>query len=227
MTPLRIAAQLIAAVSALLLANCANQSAAPKFTKDGKFLNPYPEGTYDHFKAEQNYPKTFSVWKNAELLDKTNAENSSIRVNLKTQRAVLLNNDEVAMDYPICSGIPSRPTPPGTYYILEKIVDKRSNKYGSMLDASGEVVNSNAEAGLDPVPEGGSFRGASMRYWMRLSNDGIGHHIGPLPKSRRPASHACIRGPSAVMPVVYSKVKAGTRFIIESGDSDLGPPNKI
>jgi hypothetical protein len=50
---------------------------------------------------------------------------------------------------------------------------------------------------------------------MRLTNDGVGHHIGPLPKSRRPASHACIRGPSATMPVVYSKVKLGTRVVVE------------
>ena len=52
-----------------------------------------------------------------------------------------------------------------------------------------------------------------MRYWMRLTNDGVGHHIGPV--SRRPASHACIRGPSATIPIVYSKVKAGTRVVVE------------
>ncbi len=218
MIPLRTIAKLAAAFSALLLANCANHKPGTEFTKDGKPINPFAPGTYDHFKAEPNYPKTFDVWKDESLLSKTNAENSSIVVNLKTQRATLMNGTDVAMDYPICSGIPSRPTPPGTYYILEKIVDKRSNKYGSMLDANGEVVNSNAELGLDPVPEGGSFRGASMNYWMRLTNDGIGHHIGPLPKSRRPASHACIRGPGKVMPIVYSKVKPGTRFTIVSGD---------
>ena len=228
MIPLRTIAQLVAAFSALLLANCANHKPGPEFTKDGKPINPFAAGTYDHFKAEPDYRKTYDVWKDEPLLSKTNAENSSIVVNLKTQRATLMNGNDVAMDYPICSGIPSRPTPPGTYYILEKVVDKRSNKYGSMLDATGEVVNGNAEVGLDPIPEGGSFRGASMSYWMRLTNDGIGHHIGPLPKSRRPASHACIRGPSKVMPIVYSKVKPGTRFTIVSGDDDdSGPASKL
>lgn len=215
MIQLRLAAQFAAVIAALLLASCANQKTTPQYTKDGKLVNPYPEGTYDHFKADPSYPKTYSVWKNEDLLAKTNPENSSIFVSLEKQRAFLMNGDEVAIDYPICSGIPSRPTPPGTYYILEKIVDKRSNKYGRIVDAQGDVVVSNAEDGLDPIPEGGKFIGAEMRYWMRLSNDGIGHHIGPLPKSRRPASHACVRGPSATMPIIYSKVKVGTRLIIE------------
>jgi hypothetical protein len=52
-----------------------------------------------------------------------------------------------------------------------------------------------------------------MRYWMRLTHDGVGHHIGPVKRYR--ASHACIRGPSATMPIVFSKVKEGTRFVIE------------
>lgn len=216
MIPTRILAQFVAAATALLLASCANQKPTTAAKKEGeKFVNPYPAGTYDHFKAEPTYPKTMSVWKNEERLSQTNPENSSIRVNLEIQRAFLYNGEEIVMDYPICSGIPDRPTPKGTFYILEKVVDKKSNKYGKMLDASGEVVNGNADLGIDPVPEGGRFEGAPMRYWMRLTNDGVGHHIGPLPKSRRTASHACVRGPSATIPIVYSKVKTGTRVIIE------------
>ena len=213
MTSSRNIARFAAVFVTLLLANCAHQKPAPQFSKDGKFINPYPAGTYDHFKAEPTYPKTYSVWKNEELLSRTNAENSSIRIDLSLQRGFLMNGDDIVIDYPICSGIASRPTPPGTYYILEKVVDKKSNKYGRIYDAAGEEVNSNAEVGLDPIPEGGRFEGASMRYWMRLTNDGVGHHIGPV--KRRPASHACIRGPSATMPVVYSKVKLGTRVVVE------------
>lgn len=216
MIPLRTAAQLIAAFATFLLASCANQKptdAVTKKTEESKFVNPFVAGTYDHFKAEPNYPKTSSVWKNDELLSQTNAENSSIQISLEKQRAFLMNGEEIAMDYPICSGIASRPTPTGTFYILEKVVDKHSNKYGRIMDASGDVTNSNAESGLDPVPEGGKFVGAEMRYWMRLTNDGVGHHIGPV--KRRPASHACVRGPSATMPIIYSKMKVGSRVTIE------------
>ncbi len=215
MTSLRIIAQFTAAISALLLASCANQKPGNEVAKEDKVVNPHPPGTYDHFKAEPTYPKTMTTWKNEDVLSRTNAENSSILISLKMQRGFLMNGDEVAIDYPISSGVPSRPTPPGTYYILEKIVDKHSNKYGKIYDASGAVVNSDADSTLDPIPEGGRFQGAPMRYWMRLTNDGVGHHIGPLPRSRRPASHACIRGPSATIPIVYSKVKTGTRVVVE------------
>lgn len=200
--------------STLLLVNCANQKpTAPAVAADGKFVNPYPAGTYDHFTAEPTYPKTSSVWKSNELLSSTNPENSSIKISLDKQRGFLMKGDEVVMDYPICSGIASRPTPTGTFYILEKIVDKKSNKYGTIVDAEGDTVTSNAEVGLDTIPEGGRFVGAPMRYWMRLTNDGVGHHVGPVKRYR--ASHACIRGPSATMPVVYSKVKTGTQVVVE------------
>lgn len=199
--------------TALLLVNCANQKPIPRTGADGKPVNPYSAGTYDHFKADPTYPKTYGVWKNDELLSRTDAENSHIKIELATQRGMLMNGENVVMDYPICSGTKSRPTPTGTFYILEKIVDKRSNRYGRIYDAAGECVNSDADATLDPIPEGGKFEGASMRYWMRLTNDGVGHHIGPI--RRYPASHACIRGPSKTIPTIYSKVKEGTRVVVE------------
>ena len=203
---------LSAVSSAIFLASCANQKTVGPGVS-GKPVNPHPPGTYEHFKAEPSYPKTHNIWKNEELLDQTHDGNSHIKINLATQRGMLMNNGELVMDYPICSGVKSRPTPTGTFYVLEKIVDKSSNRYGKIYDAAGSIINGDADALNDPVPEGGRFVGAPMMYWMRLTNDGVGHHIGPV--RRRPASHACIRGPSVTMPVVYSKVKPGTRVIVE------------
>jgi hypothetical protein len=205
----------VAVLASLWLANCANRAPEPAAQAGSKFVNPHPPGTYEHFKAEPTYPKTHDSWKDEALLVQTHPGNSHIKVDLAIQRAFLMNRDQVVIDYPISSGIPSRPTPKGTYYILEKIVDKSSNRYGKMYDAAGNVVNSDADAFSDPVPEGGKFVGAPMRYWMRLTHDGVGHHIGPIPRSRRPASHACIRGPSKVVPMVYAKVKPGTRVIVQ------------
>lgn len=215
MIPFRFLLHFITVALSLFLVNCANQKPADPVVKQEEIkpVNPYPAGTYDHFKAEPTYPKTHSVWKNESLLAETNAGNSWIKVSLATQRGFLMNGDQVAMDYPICSGTKARPTPKGTFYILEKIVDKRSNKYGKIYNAAGAVVNSDADSTKDPIPEGGKFLGAPMKYWMRLTNDGVGHHIGPI--RRYPASHACIRGPSATMPTVYSKVKVGTKVSVE------------
>jgi len=216
MTPQRFLLQICAASLALLLANCANQpptDSAQTSDADKKPVNPFPPGTYDHFKAEPNYRKTYDVWKDEKLLSATGPDNSSIVIDLANQRAMLMNGDKVSMDYPICSGTKSRPTPPGDYKILEKIVDKSSNRYGRIYDAEGKVVNSDADAFKDTIPEGGKFVGASMRYWMRMTWDGVGHHVGPV--RRYPASHACVRGPSGTMPTVYSKVKVGTPIRVQ------------
>jgi hypothetical protein len=196
------------------LASCATQNRPTAPTSaDGMKGNPHPPGSYAHFIAEPGYPKTYSYWKDDELLSRTNPENSRIVIDVKTQRAKLMNGDEIAMDYPICSGRPSHPTPPGEYEILERVVDKRSNKYGRIYDAEGKVVNSDADVTRDPIPEGGRFQGASMRYWMRMTWTGIGMHVGPV--KRVPVSHACVRGPASIMPIVYAKSKLGTRVTVQ------------
>lgn len=212
MTAVRSLFRIFGVVSTLLLAQCAHQL-QPTHTPDGKLINRHPPGTLEHFQAEEDYPKTHSVWKNEELLAQTHAGNSHLKFDLAKQRGFLMNGDQVVIDYPICSGVKSRPTPKGTFHIMEKIVDKSSNRYGKMYDATGVVINSDADAFQDAIPEGGKFVGAPMRYWMRLTSDGVGHHIGPI--RRYPASHACVRGPSKTIPTVYSKVKVGTKVVIE------------
>lgn len=123
-----------------------------------------------------------------------------------------MNGDDVALDYPVSTGMTSHPTPAGSYSILEKIADKRSNLYGQVFDANGNVVDANADSRQAKIPPGGEFLGAAMPYWMRLTWTGIGMHVGEVP--RYPASHACIRGQSDIVPVVYSKVRVGTPVTI-------------
>jgi lipoprotein-anchoring transpeptidase ErfK/SrfK len=183
------------------------------YDKDGNAVNPFEEGTYEHFKADKGYPKTSNVWKNDQLLASTTPENSRLVISIAMQRGFLMKDDEVVIDYPVSTGRSSHPTPPGEYKILEKEADKRSNAYGKIYDAEGNVVNSDADARTDEIPEGGKFEGASMPYWMRLTWDGVGHHIGRVP--RYPASHACIRGPRSVMPTVFKKTKLGTPVLVE------------
>lgn len=204
---------LFASAVALVLSSCAPKPEPIVSKTDEKYLNPFVPGSYDHFKAEKDYPKTYNVWKNIQLLPETNDSNSWVKIDLKQQRGMLMNGDEVVMDYPICSGIKSRPTPPGDYKVLEKIVDKSSNMYGKIYDTEGNMTNGDADANKDTIPEGGKFVGAPMRYWMRLTWDGVGHHIGPI--RRYPASHSCIRGPSGTMPTVYSKMAVGSRVLVE------------
>ncbi len=189
-------------------------TANPKVTKPLKavFINPHAPGTYEHFKANPSYPKTYNVYKNTSLLSKTNSGNSRVIIDLGLQRAFLMNGGQVAMDYPVSTGKSKYPTPSGNFRITEKIVDKRSNLYGKILDANGKTVKSGADSRKDKVPEGGKFLGASMAHWMRLTGDGIGMHKGRVP--RYPASHGCIRTPGSVVPIVYRKVRTGTPVTI-------------
>ncbi|MBT8044144.1 MAG: L,D-transpeptidase [Verrucomicrobiae bacterium] len=176
-------------------------------------VNPFEAGTYAHFRAQKGYPRNYGVWRNEAVLARTNASNSSIRIDLSAQRGYLMNGKELAMDYPVATGRSKYPTPTGNYRILEKIQsDKRSNTYGRIYDAEGNLVKSNADSRTDPIPEGGKFVGAAMPYWMRLTWDGVGMHKGNVP--RYPASHGCIRTYYKAVSTVFSKVRVGTRVSI-------------
>lgn len=206
---------------AALLASCGSGVGSaptpnPNQTKPIKavYVNPFTPGTYQHFTALPSYPKTYSVYKNNDVLAKTNASNSRVVIDLSLQRGKLYNGKQLAMDYPISSGNSRFPTRTGNFKVLEKITaDKRSNLYGKIYDAEGNVVNSNANANVDPIPEGGRFEGAMMANWMRLTWDGIGMHRGVVP--RYPASHGCIRTPGTVVAIVYDKVALGTPVTVQ------------
>jgi len=194
-----------------LFASCTSTPPTPnpEQTKKitGVFVNPHSAGSHDHFKAEPGYQKTYKVYKNQTVL--SSGAPSRITIDLGLQRAVLYKGDEVAMDYPVSSGKRAFPTPPGSYQVLEKLkADKRSNLYGKIYDAEGNVHNSNADSTQDSIPEGGKFVGASMPYWMRLTWGGIGMHRGDVP--RYAASHGCVRTYSAAVSTVYSQVRVGT-----------------
>jgi len=201
-----------AVLVALFLSSCADPNTPnPRQTAPLKaaHVNPFASGTYAHFRGQKGYPRNYAIWKNEEVITRTNASNSSIRIDLSAQRAYLMNGKDLAMDYPIASGTSKHPTPTGTYQVLEKLPsEKRSNTYGKIYDAEENVVTRNADARVDLIPEGGKFVGAAMPYWMRLTWDGIGMHKGKVP--RYPASHGCVRTYYKVVPLVYSKVKIGT-----------------
>lgn len=185
----------------------------PTIDVSGKRFDRHRPGSYEHFTAREDYPKTSMHWRDPALLAETKPENARVLVDLELQRGFLINGDQVVIDYPICSGKAERPTPKGVYRILEKQVEKFSNRYGKIYDAEGVCVNADADATKDPIPEGGKFVGSPMPYWMRLTWDGVGHHVGPT--LRYPASHACVRGPSNVIPLIYERVDLGSEVVID------------
>ena len=138
----------------------------------------------------------------------------SVTVDLSEQKAYFFKNGErVGWSY-VATGTSSHRTPTGSFSILEKQVDKRSGKYGVMLNSSGKVVRSDATQGVHAIPSGGSFLGASMPYWMRLTWSGVGMHAGPIPNPGFPASHGCIRLPQVMAQTLYGETAVGTPVTI-------------
>jgi hypothetical protein len=145
---------------------------------------------------------------------------TSVMINVDEQKARLYNGEEeIGWTY-VASGITSFPTPIGEFKVLEKIADKVSNLYGKGYNAKGDLVNSDFKQGRDLLPAGGRFEPAKMTYFMRLTGDGVGMHIGPIPRPGRRASHGCIRLPSKFAGTIFKNISVGTPVTITGSGPD-------
>ena len=142
------------------------------------------------------------------VLERASGEPLSIVISLSKQRAYLMVGSRVAVDSPISSGRRNGWTPKGSFQILEKDPNHFSNLYGNFVDGTGTVIRSGVSSKIDSAPSGTHFRGAPMKYFLRLTPQGVGMHAGILPGY--PASHGCIRLPVEMAQIIYSKVTLNT-----------------
>jgi lipoprotein-anchoring transpeptidase ErfK/SrfK len=145
---------------------------------------------------------------NQSLLTEATPDNVHVVVSLPKQRAFLMTGDQIVIDSPISSGKRGHSSPAGNFSVLEKDPNHRSNIYGDFVDRSGRTVRAGISAKIDAAPSGTHYVGASMKWFMRLTAEGVGMHIGILPGY--PASHGCIRMPSDGAKLFYDHVKVGT-----------------
>lgn len=145
--------------------------------------------------------------------DALNAKEAHLLIDLGAQRAALLNSrNEAVIVTDVSTGKPGHDTPTGNFRILEKLEEKRSNRYGKYIhNATGE------ELGLswtfDKPPADATYAGLDMPYWMRLTYAGVGMHIGHV-EPRQAVSFGCIRVPREVQPLIFAKCEVGTRVRI-------------
>lgn len=172
----------------------------------------YPPKSYDFFVSHNQYPVTVKIFKDKALLAKAKG-NCRVVICLKQQRGRLYVNNRVAADWPVSTGVSGRETPTGNFAIRDKKVSYSSNRYGKFLDSSGKCVNGNADVFRHAVPEGGKFVGSPMPYWMRLTGDGVGMHIGKVRAGHR-LSHGCIRTPREMAEELYRITSIGTRVSV-------------
>ena len=149
---------------------------------------------------------------NRSVLKRATPDTVRVVVSLPKQRAYLMVGDEVAADSPISSGKRGHGTPSGQFHVMEKDADHRSNIYGDYVDARGRVVRAGISARIDSAPSGTHFVGSPMTWFMRLTDGGVGMHIGILPGY--PASHGCIRMSPDGAKLFYDFVKIGTPVVV-------------
>lgn len=132
---------------------------------------------YAGFCRQSTYPHTVDTWVNEAAL--ATPGTLQVVVRLADQRGLFLVNGQPALDFPVCTGSASRPTPVGNFEVLEKDLNHHSNLYDN----------------------------APMHCFLRLTWDGVGMHIGPI--VGRPASHGCIRLPEPAARRLYARAPIG------------------
>jgi lipoprotein-anchoring transpeptidase ErfK/SrfK len=145
---------------------------------------------------------------NKKLIAQATPENTRIAVSIPKQRAYLMIGEQVVADAPVSSGKRGHETPHGRFNVMEKDPNHFSSLYGDFVDSSGRVVRAGVSANIDSAPSGTHFAGAPMKWFLRLTSEGVGMHIGILPGY--PASHGCIRESPDGAKLFYDYAKVGT-----------------
>lgn len=125
--------------------------------------------------------------------DTDTGEPVSIVISLSTQRAFVYRGQDLIAVTAISSGRGDKATPIGTYPILQKNAAHRSNIYDS----------------------------APMPFMQRLTWDGIAIHAGRNPGF--PASHGCVRVPTAFAKKLFAVTSLGS-VVTVAVDFEGGPP---
>ncbi len=137
---------------------------------------------YQSFRSRSDYPRTYDTWRDPDAL--SSVGKFLVVISLSSQRGLLIVGDRPAMDFPVCTGRGSRhATPTGFFRISQKDRYHRSNLYH-----------------------------ASMPFFMRLTNDGVGLHVGNV--LRIPASHGCIRMQRDACQTLFTILPIGTEVVI-------------
>ena len=131
---------------------------------------------------------------------------TSIEIDLQDQAAYLIRNGRAVLSTPISSGRYGHLTGTGSFKVAEKERNHFSTLYGRIEDARGNTIVADADSDM-PVPRGGRFVPAPMRYFVRFNN-ATGLHAGYLPGY--PASHGCVRLPEEKAIAIFNSVEVGT-----------------
>jgi len=140
-----------------------------------------------------------------------------ILVSLQDQRAYFFKGASLVGESRVSTGRAGFETPPGRFRIIEKDAAHVSNLYGSFVGEDGKVLRASVDISKDKPPEGASFVGSPMPWFLRFSQ-GFGFHAGQVP--RRPASHGCVRLPAPMARHFFDSSDVGTPVLVQEEPFD-------
>ncbi len=135
-----------------------------------------------------------------------------IVVDVSKQRAYFYRGETRVGETKCSTGKKGFDTQVGTYAITQKDKNHLSNLYGSFVKEGGGIVKRDVDMSKMKVPEGCSFQGAKMPFYMRFTG-GYGLHAGVVPNY--PASHGCVRLPRVMAEHFFENVQVGTPVIVQ------------
>ena len=151
----------------------------------------------------------------------------SITISLAEQRAHFFKDAKEVGQAVISSGKHGFETPTGDFAVIQRDKNHISNLYGEFVDAGGSVVKRNVDISKEKPPEGASFQGAKMPFFLRF-HGGAGMHAGKLPGYA--ASHGCVRLPRFMAEHFFENAPLGTPVRVTGnapgGGADKSPAKK-
>lgn len=126
---------------------------------------------------------------NHALLEAGKNGEKKVIVDIGRQRAVLLIDNQIAIDTAISTARSGKETPRGIFKITQRVESGKTS----------------------------TIYGCSLPYWQRLDQSAIGLHVGDLPGYA--ASAGCIRLPHSVAPVLFANTASGIEVeVVDSWD---------
>ena len=135
-----------------------------------------------------------------------------IVVDVSKQRAYFYRGDARVGETRCSTGKKGFATQVGSYAVTQKDKNHLSNLYGTFVNGSGDVIKRDVDMSKMKVPDGCSFQGAKMPFYMRFTG-GYGLHAGHVPDY--PASHGCVRLPRVMAEHFFENVQVGTPVVVQ------------
>lgn len=135
-----------------------------------------------------------------------------IVVDVSEQRAYFFRGDIRVGETKCSTGKKGFETQLGNYAVTQKDKNHLSNLYGKFVNEAGDTIKRDVDMSKMKVPEGCSFHGAKMPFYLRFTG-GYGLHAGYVPNY--PASHGCVRLPRVMAERFFQNVQIGTPVIVQ------------